>query len=56
MKARVAGMIRQEDPAHPLSDQAIAAALAEEGICLARRTVAKYRQGMGLPPSHRRKK
>lgn len=56
VKARVAGMIRQEDPAHPLSDQAIAAALAEEGICLARRTVAKYRQGMGLPPSHRRKK
>ena len=55
VKARMARMFREEDPRRPYSDQAIAEKLAEEGIPLARRTVAKYRQAMGVAPSHRRK-
>ena len=48
-------MIREEVPAHPLSDQAIADRLAAAGIPLSRRTVAKYRQALGLPSSQRRR-
>ena len=55
LKARIARMIREEDPAHPLSDQTITQRLAEEGISLARRTVAKYRQALGIPSSQRRR-
>ena len=55
VKARMARMFREEDPRRPYSDQAIAEKLAEEGIPLARRTVAKYRQAMGVAPSHWRK-
>jgi RNA polymerase sigma-54 factor len=40
----------------PLSDSKIAAVLAEQGIKVARRTVAKYREGMGVPPSNERKR
>ena len=42
---------RQEDPAHPLSDQALCALLEQEGIHLARRTVAKYRMEQGVGSS-----
>ncbi len=55
LKARINRMIREEDPAHPLSDQAIADRLAADGIPLSRRTVAKYRQALGLPSSQRRR-
>ena len=43
---RIARMIAAEDPAAPLSDAAIARMLAEEGVDIARRTVAKYRDGL----------
>lgn len=56
VKATIAELIRKEDPAHPRSDQEIAARLAREGIQLSRRTVAKYREEMGIPPSARRKR
>lgn len=56
VQGRIAALIRAEDPKHPLSDQAIAACLAQENLPIARRTVAKYRQGLGLPPGHLRKK
>lgn len=56
LKARIAQAIREEDPRHPLSDQALAQRLAEEGVSAARRTVAKYRQALGLPPAHGRRR
>lgn len=55
LKARIAQAIRAEDPRHPLSDQALTDLLAGEGHALARRTVTKYRQALGLPPAHRRR-
>ncbi len=52
----VSQVIEEEDPAHPLSDQAICEALAKKGIAMARRTVTKYRERLGLPPGRLRKK
>lgn len=48
LRDRVGRMIAAEDRNRPLSDDAIANALAAEGIRIARRTVAKYRQGLRL--------
>ncbi len=56
VQAKLARLIREEDPRHPLSDQALAQRLAEEGVSAARRTVAKYRQALGLPPAHGRRR
>lgn len=50
-KQRLLIHLRQEDPAHPLSDQALCALLEQEGIHLARRTVAKYRMEQGVGSS-----
>lgn len=47
--------ISREDPAHPLSDQKLAALLFEEGISISRRTVAKYRTDMRIPDTSRRR-
>ena len=41
--------------AKPLSDNKLAIMLAEQGITVARRTVAKYRESMMIPPSNERK-
>ena len=56
MRAKIRKMIGQEDPRNPLSDNKIAQALGAEGINVARRTVAKYREGMAIPPSSERKR
>ncbi len=48
-------LVGQEDPAEPLSDQAIEAALKEKGINVARRTISKYRGILKIPASHRRR-
>ncbi|RDV82856.1 RNA polymerase factor sigma-54 [Ammonifex thiophilus] len=48
-------LIEKEDPAAPLSDQAIAEELKKQGIELSRRTVAKYRMEMGIPNAAKRK-
>lgn len=56
VKRLIADLIRQEDPAEPLSDQALAEALAAQGLKIARRTVAKYRDEMGLPNSGQRRR
>lgn len=56
VQATMAELIRNEDPSCPASDQEIAACLAKQGIHLSRRTVAKYRDKMGIPPSPRRKR
>ena len=45
-----------EAPGKPLSDSAIAKRLAEEGVKVARRTVAKYRESMGFPSSSERRR
>lgn len=48
-------LIAQEDPAKPLSDDAITKALQTQGIKVARRTIAKYREQLNILPSHLRK-
>ena len=51
----IESLIAAEDKAKPLSDQAIANRLALQGIVLARRTVAKYREELNFQPAHQRK-
>ena len=55
VKERIREIIGQEDPRHPLSDQHIAKMLATEHVGIARRTVAKYREMMGVLPSSKRR-
>ncbi|MFY9398542.1 MAG: RNA polymerase factor sigma-54 [Desulfomonilia bacterium] len=56
VKNEIENIIKAEDPKHPLSDQAIAQLLEKKGVRIARRTVAKYRELLGIVPSNRRKK
>ena len=56
LRDRLARLVADEDPEHPLSDDALATALAEGGAPIARRTVAKYRTMLNLPPAHRRRR
>jgi len=51
---KVREIIQGEDPHRPLSDQAICETLQKEGIQIARRTVAKYRELLKILPSHLR--
>jgi RNA polymerase sigma-54 factor len=55
VKRRVKKMIEEEDPAHPLTDEQLAARLASEGIQVTRRTVAKYREDLKIPSTHQRR-
>ena len=55
MKALIESLIAGEDKRKPLSDQAMSDRLALQGIMLARRTVAKYREELNFPPAHQRK-
>jgi RNA polymerase sigma-54 factor len=55
IKDRIKKMIEEEDAARPLSDSRIAEVLGAEGLPLARRTVAKYREELRIPPSNLRK-
>jgi RNA polymerase sigma-54 factor len=52
----VADLVQGEDRCRPLSDDALVARLAERGIQVARRTVTKLRQAMGIPSSYRRRR
>jgi len=52
---KIRDIISKEDTAKPLSDQKLTALLKDEGLTLARRTIAKYRESMGIPSSHLRK-
>ncbi|MEW8193946.1 MAG: RNA polymerase factor sigma-54, partial [Candidatus Thiodiazotropha sp.] len=56
IRALIKKMIAAEIPKKPLSDNKIAALLSDQGIEVARRTVAKYRESMGIPPSNERKR
>ncbi|MGH9687356.1 MAG: RNA polymerase factor sigma-54 [Candidatus Acidiferrales bacterium] len=55
LKRRVKQMIDEEDTAHPLTDEQITKKLSDEGIQVTRRTVAKYREDMRIPSTHRRR-
>ncbi|MEW5913131.1 MAG: RNA polymerase factor sigma-54 [Thermodesulfobacteriota bacterium] len=55
VKERIRRIIAEENPARPLSDQAIADILKKEDIDIARRTVAKYREMLSILPSSRRR-
>lgn len=56
IRAVIKKLIAAEPATKPLSDNRIASILGTQGIEVARRTVAKYREGMGIPPSHERKR
>jgi len=55
IRAMIKQLIAKEDSRRPLSDSALTRLLKEEGVNVARRTVAKYREAMSIPPSHERK-
>ena len=55
VKEMIADLINMEDTSAPLSDQELVAKLLEKGITIARRTVAKYREELGLLPSNLRR-
>lgn len=56
IKQRLRELVREEDAAKPLSDQKLAEFLSEEGVTVARRTVAKYREELGIEPSWARRR
>ncbi|MDI6796509.1 MAG: RNA polymerase factor sigma-54 [Desulfatibacillaceae bacterium] len=56
VKDKIAGIIKAENPKKPFSDDKIAAMLEKDNIQIARRTVAKYRELLGILPSSKRKR
>lgn len=56
IRAKLRKLIAQENPAKPLSDSQLASLLERQGIQVARRTVAKYREGMQIAPSGERRR
>lgn len=56
VKEKVRAIVATENPAHPYSDQKIVELLLKDNINIARRTVAKYREMLGILPSSKRKK
>lgn len=55
IRALIKKLVAAENPGKPLSDSKIAQLLAEQGIKVARRTIAKYRESLSIPPSNQRK-
>jgi RNA polymerase sigma-54 factor len=56
IRAKIRKLVAQEEGEKPLSDSRIAEILSQEGVQVARRTVAKYREALGIPPSSERKR
>jgi RNA polymerase sigma-54 factor len=56
IRALIRRLVTEEKPGKPLSDNKISKLLSERGIQVARRTVAKYREAMSIPPSSERKR
>ncbi|MEO6848892.1 MAG: RNA polymerase factor sigma-54 [Chthoniobacterales bacterium] len=56
VQSMIAQLIEKESSTKPLSDQAIGELLVEKGIPIARRTISKYREELGILPSHLRRK
>ena len=54
-RAFIKKLVAAENPAKPLSDSRMAEILSEQGINVARRTIAKYREALFIPPSNQRK-
>lgn len=55
VKSTLAEIVKSEDPSHPWSDEDLVRQLALQGVKLARRTVAKYREELNILPSHLRR-
>ncbi len=55
IRAMVKKLIAAENPAKPLRDSKLTSLLSEQGIMVSRRTVAKYRESLSIPPSNQRK-
>jgi len=55
IRSLIKKLVEAEKPSKPISDSTIADILAEQGIHVARRTVAKYREALNIPPSSQRK-
>jgi RNA polymerase sigma-54 factor len=55
IRAFIKKLVAAENPAKPLSDSRMAEILSEQGINVARRTIAKYRESLYIPPSNQRK-
>jgi len=55
IRALIKKLVSAETPSKPLSDSKMAELLAEQGINVARRTIAKYRESLSIPPSNQRK-
>lgn len=55
IRALIKKLVAAETPSKPLSDSKIAQLLADQGIKVARRTIAKYRESLAIPPSNQRK-
>ena len=56
VRAKIRKLVAAEDPEKPLSDNQIAKTLSDEGIKVARRTIAKYREALNIPSSSDRKR
>jgi RNA polymerase sigma-54 factor len=56
VKERIRQLVREEDPSKPYSDQELVSILKSENIDIARRTVAKYREMLGILPSNKRRR
>ena len=56
IRAMIRELIADEPPGKPFSDNKLANLLETRGVAIARRTVAKYREAMAIPPSNERKR
>jgi RNA polymerase sigma-54 factor len=56
IKATIEKLVKEEDPRNPLTDQAIVEILGRDGVKIARRTVAKYRDQLGVLSARMRKR
>lgn len=56
IRAHIKKLVSAEDRKKPLSDSKISSLLSEQGIKVARRTIAKYRESLSIPPSNERKR
>ena len=56
VRAQLSALVSREDKARPMSDAALAVMLSAEGAEIARRTVAKYREALGIPAAHARRR
>ena len=56
VKEKIRGLVEAESPQKPLSDSELSKMLADDGLNVARRTVAKYREELGIAPKNIRKR